>query len=150
MDWAYFVLYNRGRLESVRGTEFYSNYRHLGDEKDLIIGPIADDAMNESMNRFIQGQITDKAFLESISALDFGVQYVAKTRESCSHIRIVKERALHGKELADANRIASQKRKEGGRIAETMQKRFRREGKYFDEILDALKKTGSMNTEDSQ
>ena len=138
MDWAYFVLYNRGRLESAAGSGFYQKYQHLGDDKDIIIGPIADDAMNESMNRFLNNQITDKAFLESIRAINYGIQYVAKTAEACSHISILSETKLYGKELEDSILLSDRRRKEGRRIADQMQLKFRREGKYFDELLQEI------------
>ena len=139
MDWAYFVLYNRGKLDTVKTSELYRQCRHLGDGKELIIGPIADDAMNESMNRFIHGQITDKAFLESIKAIDYGMQYVAKTEHACSCIEILQEKELYGKELDDANRLAQKRRTKGGIVADQMQAKYRREGKFFDEILEEIK-----------
>ena len=94
MDWAYYVLYNREKLENIKGSSFYNKIANLGKDKDFIVGPIADDAMNESMKRFVNNQITDKAFLESIRAIDYGVQYVAKTDFACSKIHIIDERVL--------------------------------------------------------
>lgn len=138
MEWAFFVLYNRGRLETVRGSEIYGHYSHLADNKDLIIGPIADDAMNEVMNSFIQGSITDKAFLECIRGLDYGYQYVAKTEDACSYIEILKKTALRGQELQRAVDISKQRREEGHTVAETMQKLYRREGRYLDELLNSF------------
>lgn len=140
MDWAFFVLYNRRRMESVKNTEFYKKYKHMADGKDIIIGPIADDAMNETMHKFMDSQITDKAFLESIRVLNFGNQYVAKTDYSCSCIKILTERELYGKELSDAVVIQINQRKQGTQMAEEIQRKYRREGRYFDEIIDEVKK----------
>ncbi len=150
MDWAYFVLYNRGKLNAVKNTEFYDKLLHLGDNMDVITGPIADDAMNETMNRFIRSQITDKAFLESIRALDYGVQYVAKTEFACSRIKIISERELCGKELSDAERLSAFRRKEGRVAADEIQKKYRREGRYFDEILTEIEKTSKIDKEISK
>ena len=135
MDWAYFVLFNRGKLETIKGSNLYMQCARMAENKDLIIGPIADDAMNESMNRFLHNQITDKAFLESIRALDYGVQYVAKTEKACSLITVIEEKKLMGKELSDALAVSSQSRKKGWLLAEEVQMRYRREGLFFDEIL---------------
>ena len=139
MEWAYFVLYNRGRLQEVKDSALYRHCRQLADNKDVIIGAIADDAMNETMNRFIAGIITDKAFLESIRALDYGVQYVAKTLTACGCITIVQEKLLRKGELAAAVRLANERRAAGGRIAEEMQRKYRREGRYFDELMQDIR-----------
>lgn len=147
MDWAYFVLYNRGRLDSVRNSTIYKNCRALASGKDIMIGPIADDAMNEVMNRFIHGEITDKAFLECIRGLDFGIQYVAKTELACNCVTILEEKELYGKELDDAALLSQNRRREGKEIADSMQRRYRREGKYFDEILQELRQNRERGPE---
>lgn len=142
MDWAYFVLFNRGRLDDVKKSDLYKSCRHLADNKDLIIGPIADDAMNDVMTRFIHGDITDKAFLECIRGLDYGIQYVAKTKLACNCIEIISEKELFGKELDDAVRLSGLRRQEGRSMADTMQLKYRREGNYFDEILETVRIKG--------
>ena len=139
MEWAYYVLYNRGRLDSVKKSALYKNCTKLASGKDIIVGPIADDAMNEVMTRFIHGEITDKAFLECIRGLDYGIQYVAKTEAACGCVTILEEKELYGKELDDAVLLSGIRRKEGKEIADAMQLKYRREGKYFDEILQDLR-----------
>lgn len=141
MEWAYFVLYSRGKLDTIKGSSFYNTYMHIADDKDLIVGPIADDAMNESMNRFLNNQITDKAFLESIRAIDFGIQYVAKTETACSFIQILDEKELYGKELEDAVSLSAENRKQGRAVADKTQLQYLREGKYFVEIMDEIKQS---------
>lgn len=141
MEWAWFVLYNRKKLEDIRSTALYEKCRGLAAGKDLIIGPIADDAMNESMNSFLSGTITDKVFLESIRAIDYGIQYVAKTERACRCIDIRSKRELTGKELSDAVVLADERRREGHRVADEIHRRYRREGRYFDEIIASLKET---------
>lgn len=141
MEWAYLVLYNRGRLENIKGSKIYEQCQHMMSNKDIITGPIADDAMNDTMQKFLKGQITDKAFLESIRAIDYGIQYVAKTEFACSQIQIVSEQELSGSDLEFSINMASQRRQEGNRIADKIQNQYRREGKYFDEILEEAQKS---------
>ena len=148
MDWAYYILYNRDRLNSIKGSELYSRIKHIGDGKDIIIGPIADDAMNESMKKFVNGEITDKAFLESIKVINYGVQYVAKTEEACKHINILSEKELYGKELTDALILSERRLKEGTVKANEMQRKYRREGKYLDEIIKNIKAEMDKNEHD--
>lgn len=147
MEWAYFVLYNRGRLDSVKKSALYKRCTQLASGKDIIIGPIADDAMNEVMNRFIHGDITDKAFMECIRGLDYGIQYVAKTEAACGCVIVLEEKELYGKELDDAALLAEKRRKDGRAFADAMQRRYRREGRYFDEILQELRQKGERGPE---
>lgn len=147
MEWAYFVLYNRGRLDSVKKSALYKQCARFASDKDIIIGPIADDAMNEVMNRFIHGDITDKAFLECIRGLDYGIQYVAKTEAACGCVTVLEEKELYGKELDDATLLAEKRRKEGRDLADVMQRRYRREGRYFDEILQELRQKSDRGPE---
>ena len=46
MDWAFYVLYNRNKLEKIKDTLLYKKISELGNNKDVIIGPIADDTTN--------------------------------------------------------------------------------------------------------
>ena len=147
MDWAYFVLYNRGRLDAVKKTSLYKKCAKLALERDVIVGPIADDAMNEVMNRFIHGEITDKAFLECIRGLDYGIQYVAKTSSACACVTVLEEMELYGKELDDAILLSEKRRRDGKEIADVMQRKYRREGKYFDEILQDLRQRNNRGPE---
>ena len=147
MEWAYFVLYNRGRLDSVKKSALYKRCTRLASGKDIIIGPIADDAMNEVMNRFIHGDITDKAFMECIRGLDYGIQYVAKTEAACGCVIVLEEKELYGKELDEAALLAEKRRKDGRALADAMQRRCRREGRYFDEILQELRQKGERGPE---
>lgn len=147
MEWAYFVLYNRGRLDSVKKSALYERCTRLASGKDIIIGPIADDAMNEVMNRFIHGDITDKAFMECIRGLDYGIQYVAKTEAACGCVVVLEEKELYGKELDEAALLAEKRRKDGRALADAMQRRYRREGRYFDEILQELRQKGERGPE---
>lgn len=140
MDWAYYVLYNREKLENIKGSSFYNKIANLGKDKDFIVGPIADDAMNESMKRFVNNQITDKAFLESIRAIDYGVQYVAKTDFACSKIHIIDERELYDSELDRFGKITEERRNRGHTIADEMQKKYLGQGRFFAQILEDLQK----------
>ena len=37
------VAFHRGRMEQIKGTEFYGKYSQLDADKDLVIGSIAND-----------------------------------------------------------------------------------------------------------
>ena len=136
LEWAMIVAYHRGRMEKIKGTSFYNKYQEMTKDKDLVIGSIANDRMFFVIDNFFIGNITDAALVNSLSALELGKQYVAVTQKGCDAVRIEKEvpisylEKLFMKEVSEANRV------KGSALANDICKNYRREGLYFDEILD--------------
>lgn len=136
IEWAMLVAYHRGRMETVKGTPFYDKYQAMTEENDLVIGSIANDRMFYVIDNFFQGSLTDEALVNSLSALEHGKQYVAVTQKGCDAVRIEKEipisylEKLFMKEVSAANRV------KGTSLANDICKNYRREGLYFDEILE--------------
>lgn len=136
LEWAMIVAYHRGRMEKIKGTSFYDKYQEITKNKDLVIGSIANDRMFFVIDNFFIGNITDAALINSLSALELGKQYVAVTQKGCDAIRIEKEvpisylEKLFMKEISEANRV------KGFSLANDICKNYRREGLFFDEILN--------------
>ena len=136
LEWAMIVAYHRGRMEKIKGTPFYSKYQEMTKDKDLVIGSIANDRMFFVIDNFFIGNITDAALINSLSALELGKQYVAVTQKGCDAVRIEKEisisylEKLYMKEVSEANRV------KGSSLANDICRNYRREGMFFDEILD--------------
>ena len=136
LEWAMIVAYHRGRMEKIKGTPFYSKYQEMTKDKDLVIGSIANDRMFFVIDNFFIGNITDAALINSLSALELGKQYVAVTQKGCDSVRIEKEipisylEKLFMKEVSEANRV------KGSSLSNDICRNYRREGLFFDEILD--------------
>ena len=136
LEWAMIVAYHRGRMEKIKGTPFYSKYQEMTKDKDLVIGSIANDRMFFVIDNFFIGNITDAALINSLSALELGKQYVAVTQKGCDAVRIEKEipvsylEKLFMKEVSETNRV------KGSSLANDICRNYRREGLFFDEILD--------------
>ena len=136
IEWAMLVAYHRGRMETVKGTPIYEKYQAMTEENDLVIGSIANDRMFYVIDSFFQGSLTDEALINSLSALELGKQYVAVTQKGCDAVRIEKEipisylEKLFMKEVSAANRV------KGTSLANDICKNYRREGLFFDEILE--------------
>lgn len=139
LDWAMLVAYHRGRMEKVKGTAFYQKYSQMDKNKDLIIGSIANDRMFYVLDNFFLGNITDTALVNSLSALKLGKQYVAATEKACSSVRIEKEIPLSMMERRFLQDESEVNRVKGVHLANDICKNYRREGKFFDEILDEAK-----------
>ena len=135
LEWAMLVAYNRGKMDEVKGTSLYDRYAALSKGYDVIIGSIADDRMFYVLDNFFLGNITDKALVMSLSALQLGEQYVAITEDACKRVKIETEVELSQleriflRDLSEANRV------KGVNLANEICRDYRREGRFFDEIL---------------
>lgn len=135
MDWAMLIAYYRKEMESAKGTPIYEKYAHMADGYDVIIGYIANDRMYTELSRFFNKTLTDVALINCLSALDLGKQYVAISDRACKQIKIIKEEPLSQLELSLLKDMSAERRREGIALAEEIEVKYRREGKFFDEIL---------------
>ena len=144
IDWAMLVAYHRGKMEKIDGTPFYNKYRDMTQDKDLIIGNIANDRMFFVIDNFSVGNVTDMALVNSLSALQLGKQYVVISQKGCDAVRIEAEVELSYLERLFIKEIAEENRARGISLANDICKNYRREGMYFDEILDEAKSGGKQ------
>lgn len=144
IDWAMLVAYHRGKMEKIDGTPFYNKYRDMTQDKDLIIGNIANDRMFFVIDNFFVGNVTDMALVNSLSALQLGKQYVVISQKGCDAVRIEAEVELSYLERLFIKEIAEENRARGISLANDICKNYRREGIYFDEILDEAKSGGKQ------
>lgn len=135
IDWALLIAYHRGKMESVKGSDIYQKYASMADGCDMIIGYIANDRMFVVLDRFFSGEITDIALVHSLSALKLGKQYVALTQKACGQIEIIEEKALGESECSALRLEGEAQRQEGIRQADDICRKYRREGRFFDEII---------------
>lgn len=136
INWAMLVAYNRGRMERISGTSFCSKYRDMAASKDLIVGSIANDRMFYVIDNFFIGNVTDSALVHSLAALQLGKQYVAVSQKGCDAVRIECEVPLSYLERLFMKDISEENRSKGVSLANDICKNYRREGLFFDEILD--------------
>ena len=142
IEWAMLVAYHRGRMETIKGTPLYEKYCKMSKDKDIIIGSIANDRMFYVIDNFFIGNITDAALVGSLSALQLGKQYVAVTQKGCDAIRIEAEIELSHLERLFIQEVAEANRAKGVSLANSICKNYRREGLFFDEILEKAQNGG--------
>lgn len=135
IEWALFIAYNRGKMESVKGTAIYERVSKMACGYDIIVGYIANDRMFVVLDRFFNGEITDTALINSLSALKLGKQYAAITPKACHQISIVEEKIISAQDRSSLKIQSEHNRSDGIALAEEMCRKYRREGRYFDEIL---------------
>lgn len=137
LDWALLVAYNRGKMESVKHSTIYNRFANLCKDCDIIIGYIADDRMFVVLDRFFNGEITDMALINSLSALKLGKQYAALTERACQKIKILDEQKLTENDRYKLKRESETNRSKGIAMVDEICRKYRREGRFFDEILEA-------------
>ena len=137
LDWALLVAYNRGKMETVKGTSIYNQYADLDKSCDMVVGYIANDRMFVVLDRFFNGEITDLALINSLSALKLGKQYVAKTEKACKNIKIIEKQEINKEQREKLKYESEINRSRGIELAESICRKYRREGRFFDEILEA-------------
>lgn len=137
LDWALLVAYNRGKMEYVKNSPIYNRFADLGKDCDMIIGYIANDRMFVVLDRFFNGEITDLALINSLSALKLGKQYVALTEKACKKIKILDEQELSENDRGKLKRESEANRSKGIAMTDEICRKYRREGRFFDEILKA-------------
>ena len=135
LDWALFVAFNRGRLSRDVAPILYDKYAAFKNGVDIFKGYIANDRMFVVLDRFFDGDITDKALIESLSALKLGIQYVAITQKACDSISIIKKNIFSSEERKNLIQKSESNRKLGISLADEICRKYRREGLFFDEIL---------------
>ena len=139
IGWAMLVAYHRGKMEEIRDTDFYRKYSQMTVSKDLVIGSIANDRMFYVIDNFFIGNITDLALVHSLSVLQLGKQYVAISEKGCGAVRIEREIPLSYLEKQFIKDMAEENRMRGVSLANEACKSYRRQGLFFDEILEQAK-----------
>ena len=135
LEWALLIAYYRKEMESAIGTKIYEKYANFANGYDIVVGYIANDRMYTELSRFFNKTLTDTALIHCLSALDLGKQYVAITEKACKQIKVLKEESLSQLELAILRDMSVERRKEGIALADEIEVKYRREGRFFDEIL---------------
>lgn len=137
LEWALLIAYHRGKMEAVQNTAIYRRFANLSKDYDMVIGYVANDRMFVVLDRFFHGEITDVALIHSLSALKLGKQYVALTEKACRNIQILDEQKLTEHDRVQLKRESEANRPKGIAMAEEICRNYRREGRFFDEILKA-------------
>jgi len=135
LDWALLIAYYRGKMDFTKGSNIYQKYSSMAEGHDIIIGDIANDRMFVVLDRFFSGDITDVALIKSLSVLKLGKQYVAISQKSCERIQVLDEEKLSGLQRATLQIESEKHRQDGIRQADEICRKYRREGRFYDEII---------------
>lgn len=93
------------------------------------------DINKNKEKQIFNGDITELALIHSLSALKLGKQYVALTQKACDRIKILEEKELSEEERGKLKEASEMNRTAGIAMVNEICRKYRREGRFFDEIL---------------
>lgn len=135
-DWLHTVLACRKRVKEFSDLDIAKEALSRLKEYDLVIGPIADDQMNEAMKAFTNGALTDEGLKYCLQKVQYGDQYVALTDFACSKIEVISEQEMFDREIDDIRKYNKRKLEESRNTVDVAIRQYRRVGNFLDEIID--------------
>ena len=88
-EWMMTIAYYRESLEEYENHPLIKKIIAESRDCDYIIAPIADNKMFETINEFIEGNLTDEQCKHCLAATNLGMQYVFLTEKAASRLKIV-------------------------------------------------------------
>ena len=135
LDWMLMVSYYRGYIKQYDNSHYIRRLIEEVEDFDIIVAPIADNDMYETMSQFARGDITDLQAISALSASNLGKQHVLKSAIACQKVHPVERLylcALEREDIEERRREAAQIALDKSTIAIQS---LRRQGKYIEEIL---------------
>ena len=132
IDWALLVLSYRGFLNSEKVCD---SFKHNGDFYDVIIGPIADDRLFDSMSLFLRGALTDIALINMLQCANIGTQLAFKTDKACSRLKITHSYVLTKEDKDIINSYKAIRKKKIQRITNDVMDTYRGQGNSLNQLI---------------
>ncbi len=134
-EWMYAILYFRGMFKDYIPNEEVLNIVNELKDIDYIIAPIADNQMYDTLTAFGLRKITDEQCLHALSANNLGKQYVFKSQKAINNLMLIERMFICEKEKEDYLNTKTTTSNQGRNKAALSIEKYRRKGKYIDEIF---------------
>lgn len=134
-EWMMTIAYYRESLEEYENHPLIEKIIKESRDCDYIIAPIADNKMFETINEFIEGNLTDEQCKHCLAATNLGMQYVFLTEKAASKLKIVERCYVCNKEREYYKKLKEDYRKLGNDKVKLAKAQYRGVGKYIDEVL---------------
>ena len=134
-EWMMTIAYYRESLEEYENHPLIEKIIRESRDCDYIIAPIADNKMFETINEFIEGNLTDEQCKHCLAATNLGMQYVFLTEKAASRLKIVERCYVCDKEREHYKKLKEDYRKLGNDKVKLAKAQYRGVGKYIDEVL---------------
>lgn len=134
-EWMMTIAYYRETLDKYENHPLIKKIIKESRDCDYIIAPIADNKMFETINEFIEGNLTDEQCKHCLAATNLGMQYVFLTEKAASRLKIVERCYVCDKEREHYIKLKEDYRKLGNDKVKLAKAQYRGVGKYIDEVL---------------
>lgn len=134
-EWMMTIAYYRESLEEYENHPLIKIIIAESRDCDYIVAPIADNKMFETINEFIEGNLTDEQCKHCLAATNLGMQYVFLTEKAASRLKIVERCYVCDKEREHYKKLKEDYRKLGNDKVKLAKAQYRGIGKYIDEVL---------------
>ena len=134
-EWMMTIAYYRESLEEYENRPLIKKIIAESRDCDYIVAPIADNKMFETINEFIEGNLTDEQCKHCLADTNLGMQYVFLTEKAASRLKIVERCYVCDKEREYYKKIKEDYRKLGNDKVKLAKAQYRGIGKYIDEVL---------------
>lgn len=137
LEWMLAISYYRETLNpKYHDKKMIKNLIDRIENADVIIAPIADNSVYEILNQFSRGDITDLQASHSLSASYLGDQHVIKSIKSLEFLMPLQRLYLCEKEKQFYIDVKVNEDEHAKTKVEASKIKYRRQGKYIEEILD--------------
>lgn len=134
-EWMMTIAYYRETLDKYENHPLIKKIIKESRDCDYIIAPIADNKMFETINEFIEGNLTDEQCKHCLAATNLGMQYVFLTEKAASRLKIIERCYVCDKEREHYKKLKEDYRKLGNDKVKLAKAQYRGVGKYIDEVL---------------
>lgn len=134
LDWLLLIAHSRNRYpnKEVQGI-LEHKFEHLRNY-DIVIGPTADDRMFDTLSDFFENKITIEQCVNALNSMDLDIQYNIKSEKGINHIQYIDVIELDEYDIEFYSKESEEKKNLMKRKMEYMIKKYRKSGKYFDEL----------------
>lgn len=134
--WMLAVAYFRGKLKEYEQHPLLRSIVDAVTRADCVIAPIADNRMFETIDSFIDGEITTEQCRHCLSATNLGSQYVFKTQKALGRVELVEQCYVCGLERDEYLRQQLDSARLGGDKVKVARRQYRGQGKYIEELFE--------------
>lgn len=134
--WMLAVAYFRGKLKEHKEHPLLLDITDAVSHADYIVAPIADNRMFETIDSFIDGEITTEQCRHCLSATNLGRQYIFKTQRTLEHVELLEQCHVCGLERDDYLQQQLENARLGSDKVKVARRQYRGQGKYIEELFE--------------
>ena len=137
-EWMLAIAYYRGTLNKYKNHPLIKKIIEKVEKCDYIYAPIADNRMFMIIDQFIEGLITDEQCKHCLAATNLGKQYVFLNEKATSKLNVLERCFICSLEREESLKIKTNNVNDGDNKVKAALIKYKRKGKYIEEILDEI------------